>query len=91
MRVALGVHVSTYEATASLVEISLPELGPICSRTVDIAAAPGGIGGAVSAALGFMRVQALQHQLTVQLSARARRNVRSSPARSPRRNATRHR
>ncbi|KZF09575.1 hypothetical protein A2J03_02270, partial [Rhodococcus sp. EPR-157] len=65
MRVALGVHVSTYEATASLVEISLPELGPICSRTVDVAAAPGGIGGAVSAALGFMRVQALQNQLTV--------------------------
>lgn len=65
MRIALGVHVSTYEVTASLVDTSLPELGPIATRTVEVAATPGGIGGAVSAALGFMRVQAKQNDLDV--------------------------
>lgn len=65
MRIALGVHVSTYEVTASLVDTAFPELGPIASRSVAVAAAPGGIGGAVSIALGFMRVQAMQHDLTV--------------------------
>lgn len=65
MRIAVGVHVSTYEVTASLVDTTLPELGPIASRTVAVAAAPGGIGGAVSTALGFMRVQAMQNDLDV--------------------------
>lgn len=65
MRIALGVHVSTYEVTASLVDTSLPELGPVASRIVPVATAPGGIGGAVSAALGFMRVQAMQNDLHV--------------------------
>ena len=63
MRIALGVHVSTYEVTASLVDTSLPELGPIARRTVAVASAPGGIAGAVSTALGFMRVQAMQNDL----------------------------
>lgn len=66
MRIALGVHVSTYEVKASLVDTSLPELGPIASRVVTVAATPGGIGGAVSTALGFMRVQALQNDLLVE-------------------------
>lgn len=65
MRIALGVHVSTYEVVASLVDTGLPELGPVASRTVQVAAAPGGIAGAVSTALGFMRVQAMQNDLPV--------------------------
>ncbi|OZD17695.1 MULTISPECIES: hypothetical protein [Nocardiaceae] len=65
MHIALGVHVSTYEVTASLVDTTLPELGPVATRTVTVAATPGGIGGAVSTALGFMRVQAMQHDLNV--------------------------
>ncbi|WP_245865716.1 hypothetical protein [Rhodococcoides kyotonense] len=56
---------STYEVTASLVDTTMPELGPVASRTVHVAAAPGGIAGAVSTALGFMRVQAVQNDLTV--------------------------
>lgn len=65
MRVAVGVHVSTYDVTASLVDTMLPELGPIASRTVTVAATPGGIGGAVATALGFIRVQARQNGLKV--------------------------
>ncbi|OZF54608.1 hypothetical protein CH293_07840 [Rhodococcus sp. 14-2470-1b] len=65
MHIALGVHVSTYEVTASLVDTTLPELGPVATRTVTVAATPGGIAGAVSTALGFMRVQAMQHDLNV--------------------------
>ncbi|MDJ0395609.1 hypothetical protein QMK17_20010 [Rhodococcus sp. G-MC3] len=65
MRVAVGVHVSTNNVTASLVDTTLPELGPIASRTVAVATTPGGIGGAVATALGFMRVQALQNGLHV--------------------------
>nr|WP_296769803.1 hypothetical protein [Rhodococcus sp. (in: high G+C Gram-positive bacteria)] len=66
MRVAVGVHVSTYNVVASLVDTTLPELGPIASRTVAVAATPGGIGGAVATALGFIRVQARQNGLKVE-------------------------
>ncbi|NIL75851.1 MULTISPECIES: hypothetical protein [Nocardiaceae] len=65
VRIALGVHVSTYEVTASLVETGTPEQGPIATRTVPVAAAPGGIAGAVSTALGFMSVQARQHDVAL--------------------------
>ncbi|WP_072806241.1 hypothetical protein [Rhodococcoides yunnanense] len=65
MRIALGVHVGTYEVVASLVDIEFPQLGPVASRTVQVATAPGGIAGAVSSALGFMRIQAAQNDLLV--------------------------
>ncbi|OZD44302.1 hypothetical protein CH252_00445 [Rhodococcus sp. 06-1477-1B] len=65
MSVALGVHVGTDEISAVLVETDLPGLGPVTSRPVSIAAAPGGIGDAVATVLGIMRVQAAQRDLIV--------------------------
>ncbi|QCB49842.1 hypothetical protein E5720_08030 [Rhodococcus sp. PAMC28707] len=65
MRIALGVHVSTFEVTASLVDADLPELGPVATRVVSVEAVPDGIGQAVATALGSTRIQALQSGLTV--------------------------
>lgn len=65
MRIALGVHVSTFEVTASLVDADLPELGPVATRVVLVEAVPDGIGQAVATALGSTRIQALQSGLTV--------------------------
>ncbi|WP_186628604.1 hypothetical protein [Rhodococcus sp. BP22] len=65
MRIALGVHVSTFEVTASLVDADLPELGPVATRVVSVEAVPDGIGQAVVTALGSTRIQALQSGLTV--------------------------
>ncbi len=65
MRIALGVHVSTYEVKASLVDCSLPESGAISVHTVAVGTAPGGIAGAVSTALEFMSEQARHEALQV--------------------------
>ncbi|MDJ0359434.1 hypothetical protein [Rhodococcus sp. H29-C3] len=65
MRIALGVHVSTFEVTASLVDADLPELGPVVTRVVSVEAVPDGIGQAVATALESTRIQALQSGLTV--------------------------
>lgn len=65
MRIALGVHVSTFEVTASLVDVDLPELGPVATRVVSVETVPDGIGKAVATALGSTRVQALQSGLAV--------------------------
>ncbi|MGF0311691.1 hypothetical protein [Rhodococcus sp. IEGM1428] len=65
MSIALGVHVGIEEVSAVLVEADLPELGPISTRTVSVAAAPGGVGDAVTTMLGIMRVQAAQNDLHI--------------------------
>ncbi|WP_155289389.1 hypothetical protein [Rhodococcoides fascians] len=65
MSIALGVHVGVEEVSAVLVEADLPELGPISTRTVSVAAAPGGVGDAVTTMLGIMRVQAAQNDLHI--------------------------
>nr|WP_314145122.1 hypothetical protein [uncultured Rhodococcus sp.] len=65
MAIALGVHVGAEEVSASLVEADLPELGPISTRTVSVAAVPGGVGDAVTTMLGIMRVQAAQNDLLI--------------------------
>ncbi|MEK8073654.1 hypothetical protein [Rhodococcoides navarretei] len=69
MSIALGVHVGVEEVSAVLVEADLPELGPISARTVSVAAAPGGVGDAVTTMLGIMRVQAAQNDLLIAGSA----------------------
>ncbi len=65
MRIALGVHVSTLEVTASLVDADLPELGPVATRVVSVEAVPDGIGQAVATALASTRIQARQSGLTL--------------------------
>ena len=69
MAIALGVHVGVDEISAALVEVDLPELGPVAARTVAISAVPGGIGDAVTTVLGIMRVQAAQNDLLITGSA----------------------
>ncbi|OZD08052.1 hypothetical protein CH275_05675 [Rhodococcus sp. 06-235-1A] len=65
MSIALGVHVGVEEVSAVLVEADLPELGPVSTRAVSVAAAPGGVGDAVTTMLGIMRVQAAQNDLHI--------------------------
>lgn len=65
MAIALGIHVGAEEVSAVLVEADLPELGAISTRTVSVAAVPGGVGDAVTTMLGIMRVQAAQNDLRI--------------------------
>lgn len=58
MSIALGVHVGVEEVVAVLVEAERPELRPVSTRFASVAAAPGGVGDAVTTMLGIMRVQA---------------------------------
>ncbi|WP_315771632.1 hypothetical protein [Rhodococcoides kroppenstedtii] len=67
MHIALGVVVDEDSVTAALVDVDLPQLGPVDERTTRLG--DGDVGDAVAAAIGVMSLRAKRADLGVHRTA----------------------
>ncbi|MGB7365030.1 MAG: hypothetical protein WA931_18545 [Rhodococcus sp. (in: high G+C Gram-positive bacteria)] len=65
MHIALGVSATSDTVTAALVDVELPQLGPVDERVTSVSAAVGDVGAAVATAIGVMRLRAARADLAV--------------------------